>query len=145
MSFQTWIKEFYPIDAEEIANQNEVTDEELILHSLKKWKGALPENTEKHNVTYKNHMIESQSVEDQFYGAIVFATGTCSLCQKYDGESCGTSYRSKSDDCPIIRMRGIPCDRLYEKTENAYSDSESNPKPMIKLLEETLNFVRNGG
>lgn len=140
MSIESWMKEFYPIDAEETANKSEVTDEELILHSLKKWTGALPENTEKHDVTYKDH-----TVEDRFDDAIVFATGTCSLCVKYDGNSCGTSYRNIAEECPIVRMRGIPCDRIYEKTENAYSDSDEDPTPMIRLLEETLVFVKCGG
>lgn len=143
MSIESWMEEFYPITAEDIADRPDATDEELILHSLNKWKGALPENTEKHGVVYKDHLID-----DLFDGpdiGITFAVGSCSLCQRYDGNSCGASYRTESKECPIVRMRGLPCDRGSDDDQNAYSGSDNNPKPMIRLLEETLVFVRYGG
>lgn len=146
MSIKTWKEEFYPVDAEEFEN---ASDEECIKHALQKWKGALPENCEKHEISYEDHLIfEPRSSDLPF----VFNGRNCSLCQKYN-DSC----RDNDDDfCPIVRFLGESCDdsinhytskiNLDEETKNnfheAYYEAQNNPAIVIELLTHVLNFVK---
>lgn len=137
MSFQSWIDEFYPVDALTLAHTEGKTDEDLINHSILKWQGALPENLEKHKVCYYIHEI-FDPIEDK---DLTFDSDSCALCVKYDGFFCNT-FPLPEDQCPIIRMTGNPCDSRGHNDNGVYDDSRFTPKPMIELLEKTLKFVK---
>lgn len=131
MSFKSWKKEFYTKDANEYINE---TDEKCLKHSILKWKGALPENVEKHQVTYKQHAIIENSTEQLSY------TGwTCALCRKYsdsDPLNDCNCYSNQTDEyCPIVRVKGSTCAAIYEITRN-------NPTEMIQLLEDVLEGIK---
>lgn len=116
MSLDTWMKEFYPTSAE--GKRGRVA----ILHSLQKWKGALPENTEKHDIKYGDY-----EVGDGGYNYMIFNENSCSLC---------VAYQELYDcsKCPIVKAGFPSCledNSVYEKSEN-------NPKLMIETLEKTL-------
>lgn len=142
MSFQSWIEEFYPVDAVTFANTKDVTDEDLINHALKKWTGALPENTKKHGVCYYDHEIRDPYNTDH---CLTFAVRSCTLCVRYDGVHC-EEYDLPEEQCPIIRTIGLPCDRINAYIgKSFYLRSENNPAPMIELLEKTLEFIKHEG
>jgi len=141
MSFKSWKKEFYTKDASEYINK---TDEKCLKHSILKWKGALPENVEKHQVTYEQHAIIENSTEQLSY------TGwTCALCRKYSDfdppDDCNyysnppddcSCYSNQTDEyCPIVRVKGSTCAAIYKITRN-------NPTEMIQLLEDVLEGIK---
>lgn len=146
MSLDTWEEEFYPVAAKEFKN---ASDEECVEHALQKWRGALPENCEKHETSYEDHEIFEPDSE---YLMFAFTGNTCSLCQKYP-DTC------KDDDenyCPIVRFLGESCDCSvdYDTSEidpaenardefrEAYYEAQNDPTIMIELLTHTLNFVK---
>lgn len=99
MSYKTWSEEFYPIFAEDI-NQKGVSEEELIQHSLTKWKGILPENLKKHGgKLFTATPTDDPRVEFEdrnFY----LGTDTCSLCIKYWYSCCyPCPLQQQGDEC----------------------------------------------
>jgi len=100
-----------------------LTDEELILHSLKKWTGVLPENLKKHEVQYRNWKVsEKENIK------LSFGDGTCSLCHRYYVRTCKKT-------CPIIKTQGTNCHAIW-------AACHKKGKPMIELLEKTLEFIK---
>ena len=128
MSLESWIEEFYPIEA------NYLTETDLIAinHCIKKWKGALPENLEKHRVKYKGHTIFNK--ENDISNYLEFYGSSCALCYKYAGDCIDQTI---GPTCPIVRMLGKTCNEVY-------NSSESDPKPMLELLHQTKKFVEDG-
>jgi hypothetical protein len=106
-----WYQEFYLIPA------SQTSKEQAAAHSLRKWRGALPENLAKYNLKKP---------------PIVYGAGTCALCK----------HNTKCVTCPLCQMRGdVPCDapRLDERLSPYASwTEEHNPLPMIEWLERTV-------
>jgi hypothetical protein len=134
MSFENWKKEFYPKAASEFIIK---TDEECLRHSIQKWKGALPENVEKHEVTYKEH-----AVFDVLNGQELHYNGmSCALCKKYsdlapDEDDCDC-YSYESDEyCPVVRVKGYTCN-------DTYMDTLNDPTDMINLLKDILEVIED--
>lgn len=123
MSVQSWKNEFYPISALEAAQTKDRLG--CIDHSLTKWRGARPENLQKHDVTFKLHTIKDlfkekeEKEEEQF----LFDAVTCSLCQ-YDD-----LFFADCRSCPIYLSTEKTCCESYDK-------SGKDPTLMIELLEE---------
>ena len=117
MSEQSWRKEFYPTPASDFAGSTDLIA--ATKHSLQKWKGALPENLEKHE-------IEDKPVD--YRGA------TCSLCNMAD-DDCGS--------CPIVVSGNPECC----EEGSAYSDfcrpNDSSPSPMIATLQTALTYLES--
>ncbi len=143
MSYESWKKEFYPIDAEQAAAYYEGHDDWLVEHCLQKWTGALPKNTEKHDIEYRGHQI----MDDEDYCCLVLASTSCSLCRAYADDEFACPR------CPIVGCTGWTCDgSTYdeEKSEishsddrNVWSDSGADPQPMIDLLTKVLKWTKS--
>jgi len=132
MSFETWKEEFYPVPVEELPYN--LTDEELILHSLKKWTGVLPENLKKHEVRYKHHTITPTKNLEQY---LTFDTDTCSLCRSYYPKNYAHPCNfNRITLCPIVRATGKTCGYPWR-----YSHETNHP--IVNLLKKTLEFVQN--
>jgi len=133
MSIESWKEEFYPVSARECAPDEEIE------HSLKKWKGLLIENVNKHGLVYS--FGDLKEVESP----VIFPIDntTCALCVKYH-----TRYDEEEEEsckeCPIVIATGVVC---YDAA-SPYRGStpwfewigNHNPKPMIKMLEDTLEY-----
>lgn len=115
MSEQTWLEEFYPVEADEVA------PEEALNHSLRKWEGFAPE-------ALARHKIET--------APIGCYSDTCALCKNFFASAphCAT--------CPLALSRGgVPCGRQTLAEANKGKDSPwhtmvctGNPLPMIAAL-----------
>lgn len=136
MSVKTWKKEFYPKKPNKKLTWIEATE-----HSLRKWEGALKENLKKHNVVYDGHcIVNATELEDgSHYWERVnfeFNSMTCALCIKstnaFDGHV-------DCFECPIYKINGTACD---DEDDGIYTMSADNPKPMIKLLKNTLKKLQ---
>lgn len=133
MSLETWKNEFYPQEASEATS----SDEEAIEHSLKKWEGARRENLKKHSVNYFKHRIGT------LFNCFYFDISSCALCHRYSLSGSCFSYR-ENKFCPIVEFQGYPCDVSGPiQTHSIWALSNKTPEPMIKLLEETKEFVLN--
>lgn len=133
MSVDTWINEFMSIEADEVEGNNE----DYLNHSIKKWYGLQSENLSKHKM--KVGGVDYFSViEDNEGKTVVVGSQSCALCVHHlDDGSCGS--------CPIVRFTGRACDESDEKDEmSPWGEwvKNKNPKPMIVLLEETLEWVK---
>lgn len=127
MTIETWIQEFYPVTAEQ-ASTDEV---EAVKHSIKKWRGLTKENLEKHLIEKIYYSIEDDT------SSIVIDSENCALCH-YSGKLKGDSISISCTYCPIFKSSGNCCSDQY-----SLFDHESNPHPMIELLEKTLKWVEN--
>lgn len=86
MSAEDWIKEFYPINADE------VKEADALDHSIQKWKGLLPENLAKHGLTDAPIFIDDT---------------TCALCALY----MDLDLDNECEKCPLSQARGgVSCD-----------------------------------
>lgn len=127
MSLESWKSEFYPITAESL---EDYSDRGMIEHAIKKWEGALPENTAKHGVCYEDHAIIFYEDHAIIFGEEVFNFGfkECALCAAYsDGKG------NCSSDCPLVRI-GEGCMEAY----SAYDHSADDPSPMLAALRAAL-------
>lgn len=145
MSLESWKAEFYPVDVAMLISTNP-TPIQLVEHCIKKWRGLLKPNLDKHMVTkraYSSWLYDKIDCdEDQRF----FVTlDTCALCkvyiQKNAEESCMT--------CPIYELTSRSCDHeVYEKdNEEIVAPYEhwcntDKPERMIQLLEQTLEYVK---
>lgn len=136
MSLKTWKAEFLPITAKRAAERYGAI--KCIEHSLQKWKGALPENTKRHDVIYGEYSHTLIDAKDRTKD-IEFDSETCSLCAKYYDRIEGMYG---CDTCPIVVSGNHSCMEI--KAKSAYAQSSSNPKFMIAVLEDTLQFYKNG-
>jgi hypothetical protein len=118
MSEQSWLAEFYPYWARATSG-----DREAIVHSLQKWKGAIKNNLEKHQVLFP---------------PIDFDENNCALCQINDG-ICKICDLSKSRDGVSCTVR-LPSELMSPWT---HYTALGNPHPMIEALEECLKFYDN--
>lgn len=151
MSLESWKKEFYPIPACLIAvdTDNPVT---LIEHSLRKWRGALPENLARHELEYHHHgltEIKEASESPVPSGPFGFISNSCSLCAKYY-KSPRFSAPFSCATCPIAIVDGVSCEGrsldpdspgggvAHDHEKDTYAKSRNDPQPMIALLERVL-------
>lgn len=118
MSLETWKKEFYPVDAKN------VSEDEAIRHSLRKWRGLTKENLEKHDLEKIGKTILEKAIVDKFH-----VDGyTCSLCNFYVDDRC--------TDCPLYKLRSsTPCDIGSLSPYRIWVEND-DPQPMIALLEQ---------
>lgn len=113
MSEQSWLKEFYPVSADE------VPENLAIKHSLQKWYGLRKESLSKHDLSSPPIDVNSDS---------------CSLCQQYNDGYCNR--------CPLAEFNGTECDRMNDDRINIFVQyiRINNPEPMIAAL-EAIEFV----
>ena len=84
MSIESWKKEFYPISADE------VKEKDAVEASLKKWRGLLPKNLEKHNVRLERRSNLTMLI-DKATGEVyinIIGVETCALCTYYYNKDC---------------------------------------------------------
>lgn len=118
MSVESWKPEFYPIKAEGAIGSTG----EAIAHSLQKWKGALPENLEKHEVTFENLEIRGHGEE------VHFGSGTCALCVKF------FDYDDHEDGCTSCPLRYEDGSRCFDPGRG-YFKAKHNYGPQVMITE----------
>jgi hypothetical protein len=123
MSLETWKAEFYPIPADE------VSVDDAVQHSLRKWRGLTKENLEKHALSQKDFFIKEN---DGDYPLLSIDDSTCALCYHFINDKCVA--------CPLFKVLSKRCDdeencSFKESSYGAFVE-ESNPLPMIEALEK---------
>jgi len=132
MSIESWMEEFYPVNANDIEAELFTTDKDLVLHSIKKWEGGLKKNCRKHQVAYEEHAITEEGLR------FLFDAKTCALCHRHllQMDSCGS--------CPIYRAnKDTACDdsRDQPRVSNTFYASVDSVMPMLRLLKKTLKML----
>jgi hypothetical protein len=122
MSLQSWKDEFYPVEASEIA-KSDVTDLELIEHSIRKWEGLKQENLDRHEVVLGYFVVYAQNEEDS--ENVDIDCTTCALCERHLEKTADKLCAT----CPVYLITGDICFAQYSAL--SYEDG---PKPMIDLL-----------
>ncbi len=116
MSLESWKREFYPIDA-----KSEMTEQEAILHSIKKWEGLTKENLNK-------HMLDADCgwLSDEFGEAFDIDSSTCALCAKFIRKYC--QY------CPLYKKQGFVCGEGDETDGYLAWSQDADPSLMLENL-----------
>jgi hypothetical protein len=126
MSLESWMEEFYPVEASSSAT----SDEDALAHSLKKWEGLTEENLKKHGVQRRAVCLEDDA--GHLFG---IDSETCALCQR---RNCTT--------CPLYIVRKkIQC--YIATDEEDYSPygvfiSDGDPQPMINLIRQAIEEAK---
>lgn len=110
MSEASWIKEFYPVPADKVPEEN------AIQHSLVKWYGLRKENISQHSVIEAPIWPDGES---------------CALCVNYAVEDSRDWHCGK---CPLKEYLKRPCFRGKNSVYEAYIE-RADPEPMIAALE----------
>lgn len=111
MSAATWIDEFYPEPAEDVAR------EEALDHSIRKWSGLT---------------LSALSAHDLDAAPIPINADTCALCIHYFPNG-----GFKCQGCPLFDVLGRPCYALDPNTDNGPFEAWTNyedPGPMLEAL-----------
>lgn len=142
MSVVTWKAEFYPVEAEDAARGAE--PQQAMEHSLLKWIGLTKSNLEKHGLFKKNNWTVLWDGDGQF----VVSTDTCALCLRYHfslAKSLNNTPRNPCADCPLVKVRGIPCDKsedcMVRSPFTAWA-TYGNPMFMLSLLVEAAVMLK---
>lgn len=133
MSIETWKKEFYPVEAAEIAD-TDATVVELIAHSLKKWEGVRPGNIKKHGL--KRAGYDSFHDGEEYFE---LDGDSCSLCAAFYGKQDISDETDRCEDsdcsvCPIFLANGKTCADAYQE----FTIGSRRPTKMVNLLRKTL-------
>jgi len=140
MSVKTWIKEFYPVEADSAEAKAAP-----IKHSLRKWQGLLRKNLAKHGLTvdnFYNHGLTEPPIE--------ISGETCALCQTFD-----KGGYNQCRKCPLYQVRKkTPCDEVMESECADKIEPEApfyefvdtgSPNAMISWLKKTANMFNENG
>lgn len=135
MSLTTWKKEFYPKPP-----TKRMTWKSAILHSIKKWEGALPENLQKHKLEIDDcrDLRNAGYREGCKYDSFVFDQDTCALCVKTMDKN-GDQICGK---CPLFyAQHQKPCGKgtPYGDSMEALND-KLDPAPMLSALRNLLQI-----
>lgn len=119
MSRETWIEEFYPIEADQS------TIEGAAAHSLRKWEGFT-------SVNLVRHLVKRPPID--------VSGRTCALCHHH---YFGRKEEPDCSTCPIaIKRAGVPCDEMIQGEDKSPWEHWvhlRNPEPMLKLLREVCD------
>lgn len=124
MSIESWVEEFYPIEASE-----DMSDKTAIKHGLLKFQGATTKNLCKHKVDlYDGVIISKKEIDDEYIEGFSFDDKSCALCLKYLNNAC--------IGCPIYDKTGGTC----SSNDSPYIHfcDEDDPSYMLEVLEELL-------
>lgn len=131
MSLKAWKKKYYPKKP-----TIKMTWLQAIDHSITKWSGMDADTLEEYGLYVSGGQIwEVYSNVDP----LEVNSSSCALCIKtclQHGASC--------HGCPIMIMRGEPCDNSQGSNESEYAQwqEKHDPKPMQKLLDKTLEYIQ---
>lgn len=136
MSTADWESEFYPVTAgvaEAAAPRNDLGAVSLLDHCLQKWRGLLPVNLKKHDLTAQD---------------MVMAVGgdSCALCVRFRT----VGFGDMCSGCPLVEARGVQCFRPDAQNKISPYDqwlATRDPRPMLWLLLRARVMVdrRRGG
>ena len=126
MSLDTWKAEFYPIEACNLIEADDVT---ALRHALLKWTGLLPENLSKYDLEVVRGNVVCLLDLEQFFP---INAETCVLCIKY------IDHNKSCPECPLrdskkLQEEGIGCDEPYLSLILG-----RDPKPMIEVIKKAL-------
>jgi len=127
MSKETWVQEFYPVEAKQAAKGSQLQAAE---HALQKWKGYRPENLKKHG-------LEMEPIPCGVY--------ECALCQQVKRKNQGAL---KCDDCILNKVRNNTACCDFNKDIDDFVDPHhvftayDDPEPMIFWLEKAVEALK---
>ena len=143
MSLKTWEAEFYPQTAEAFALMDHCdpqSQREAIQHSIRKWRGLLPQNLMGHGCVLTGKYLED--ARDRTKGLAIDGD-SCALCRLNHVAASEDPDDHDCWSCPVFLSRdGVPCDDASSnKHEELYWQGLSDPAVMIEGLEKALAWL----
>ena len=140
MSKHPWLEAHYPQHAEEC------TDSELeaVEHAILKFEGLKPEVLKEHGLYLENCHVMTQEDEDSDDILLHYSSTSCALCHRHRDED----GHLKCNECILSELRnGYACDETTEAEDPEpspyYAAMMGDPEPMLKLLHEARDVLRN--
>lgn len=126
MSFESWLKEFYPVVA------GSVDEKQAGAHAELKWSGALKKNLKKHKVS----VIEGAVVDDADCEYLNFDSDSCAWCvlarrRRVD------PMANPCDQCPAVLAGMHPCwGSVGGQEDYPYNDwtYDDDARPMLTWI-----------
>lgn len=118
MSFETWCEEFYPIEAKEVSK------EDALAHSLRKWEGLRPKALKRHGMLFGHRRLYEVGGPE----CLSIDADSCALCVHHRGNHC--------EECPL-EVAGQGCE--HNSSPWKRFAVKGKIKPMISLLEKLVN------
>jgi len=122
MSLATWKALYYPVPASEVSPQD------ALAHSIRKWEGLAPEILEQHGITLDGG-LKGETGEPRFY----INDKSCALCECYIQHDVEEESEKQCTPCPLYQYLGLSCDRLSSGPFAVWI-TEHDPKPMLTAL-----------
>lgn len=123
MSIETWLDEYYPVRAVDVA------PEDAADHALLKWTGRLPENLTRHGMrespTDPSHIRDNTSV-------FVFSAVTCVWCRIASPIGCSA--------CPAVQVGMPQCsgeDSVYDEANGG------DIQPILEWIKEAKRRIED--
>lgn len=113
MSIESWMREYYHVLAENVPKES------ALAHSYLKWRGLLPENLCKHDVTVIDYRIGDVEIDSR----------SCALCKHYLPSACS--------GCPLASVDAAGNRDSCEK-EYAIWRMRQDPQPMINKISAAI-------
>lgn len=143
MSLDSWKTEYYQVPADDPELQAS-SEEDLVLHCIKKWEGFSLSALRKHGI--KRQFVTPNVVSDRQTGdRFPFDASTCALCVRHFGRTHPHTHHL-CHSCPIVSCTGVSCTTYRPGVPSPYHQSLYNngdPTPMLACLTETLMWLRN--
>jgi len=135
MSIQTWLDDFYPVDASDPSVQE--SELKAARHSLRKWRGLFPFNLEKHKVNIDIFFcILHDEKDDLEFNPI--SSASCALC--HYNKFYPDNSRDACDTCIVTRF-DLGCIEI----DSAYRTFTltRNPDPMVEVLDKCVQYLES--
>lgn len=113
MSIESWMREYYPVLAENVPKES------ALAHSYLKWCGLLPENLCKHDVTVIDYKV----------GDIEIDSSSCALCKH--------SLYSACSGCPLASVDAAGNRDSCEEEYRIWLMVQ-DPQPMIDRISAAI-------
>ena len=135
MSYDSWIAENYPIDAEG-ATENDLM---AIDHALLKWRGLRKKALEKHGVILCGISVCGREGKMEL-PELPIDSRSCALCVRHLVPDIIIGKRDCSS-CPLFEVRGMACDAPKGRSPYTSFALAADPEPTIDLLERAREKV----
>ncbi len=136
MSFESWCKEFYPVDADKVPEGN------ALKHSLRKWEGLLPKNLKRHGLRLdrSGSRVRLLSFAGTVREFLIIDSSSCALCVHFwPDDPCSSDFCAR---CPLSKIPNAVCQTVGSPWIIFVDTGE--PLPMIRALRGAIEMEAGG-
>ena len=139
---EEWLKKYYPVSAEEIVKDKNISTKQLVLHSIQKWEGLYLRNRKPYGIGISG--IFNTLIDENLDEVLRMGCESCTLCLRFHWMWAGSKEAGICEDCPITLATGSPCDVGDSNPWRIWANYH-NPTPMLTALKKALVYCEENG